>query len=179
MSFRQIRILCFSALVLFIPIDKNFRAQDVVKENNLKAVMIYNFTKFMRWPQEDSISTFKIFVMKGSNIVQPLRNIAEKRDFRGKKIVVREIENLNNIKDCGVLVLSDSSNNMLKTILSKAVESNILIVGSQEGLAEEGATVNFVKRDDTIRFEINVSTLKKTNIETNTQLLNLAVKLYN
>ena len=153
-------------------------SQDTAKEENLKAVMIYNFTKFMKWPQENIINNFNICVLAGNNIVKPLKDIALKRTTKGKDIIVKEIKSIEDINECCILVTNVISKIVLRDILEKAIEQNFLVIGNKEGLCEEGVPVNFVKINDKIRFEMNITSLKKLNIEANTQLLNLAVKIY-
>ena len=46
-------------------------------EDKLKAVFIYNFTKYIQWANNDTSGTFKIGVIGDSEIIIPLKKIGE------------------------------------------------------------------------------------------------------
>jgi hypothetical protein len=150
---------------------------DGVKLENVMAVYIYNFTKFLEWPKDDS-ENFYIYVLGKSNLIEPLNKIAEKEKVNGRKIVISELEDLNNLKSNSVLFLTAEEGNRLNAILKRTTEKNILTISNSEGLAYKGVCINFFIVDNKIKFEINRKAIEETGIIPNTRLLSLAVKVY-
>jgi hypothetical protein len=150
---------------------------DGAKSENVMAVYIYNFTKFLDWPNNDS-EYFYISVLGKSNLVEPLNNIAEKEKVKGRKIVISELDNVSNLKSNSILFLSAEEENKLHTILKKTSEKNILTVSNSEGFANKGVCINFFIADNKIKFEINRKAIEEAGIIPNTRLLSLAVKVY-
>jgi hypothetical protein len=60
-------------------------------------------------------------------------------------------------------------------VLDKFRGTDTLIVGETEGLAARGAAINFVIRDESVKFEINLKALKDAGIQAGSQLLRLAI----
>ncbi len=153
------------------------QVSDGVKSETVMAVYIYNFTKFLSWPTYDSES-FHISILGKNKIIEPLNKIAEKEKVNGKRIIINEIKDLNNLKNGSILFISTDDDNMLPSILKKAAEKKILTISSSKGFAGKGVCINFIFVDDKIKFEINQKAIEEAGIIPNTRLLSLALKVY-
>lgn len=149
---------------------------DGVKLETVMAVYIYNFTKFLEWPKNDS-EFFYISVLGKSKLIEPLNKIADKERVYGRKIIIDELEDLNNLKSNSVLFLTTEEESKLSTILKKTAGKNILTIGNSEGLANKGVCINFFVSENRIKFEINRKAIEEAGIIPNTRLLSLAVKI--
>lgn len=172
-TFRLFLIVVSFISYLYLPAQQS----DGVKFENIIAVYIYNFTKFLEWPNNDS-EFFYISVLGKSKITESLYKIAEKEKVNGKKIIIEEIKALNYLKNNSVLFISTDDDNMLPVILKKTTEKNILTISNSQGFANKGVCINFFLVDDKMKFEINRKAIKEAGIIPNTRLLSLAVKVY-
>ena len=59
------------------------------QEYKLKAVFIYHFTKYFQWSYSDTSGTFEIAIIGDSNIIDPLKEIAEKKLVKGRRIKIK------------------------------------------------------------------------------------------
>lgn len=150
---------------------------DGVKPENVMAVYIYNFTKFLEWNDNDSES-FYISVLGNSKIIEPLILIAQKEKINGKKIIIDKINNMNQLKNNSILFIPGEYDSYLQTIIKRAYEKNVLTISNSKGFASKGICINFFVADDKMKFEINKKAIENAGITPNTRLLSLAYKVY-
>lgn len=173
-----IRIIFFLfALITLISSNTTGQTNSATLENIL-SVYIYNFTKFIEWPPNNS-NDFKICVWGESDIIDPLNIIAEKEKVNGKKIVIDKVKNISDLYNCNILFMGEESEYSINKILENIKGKNILLITNSKGLAKQGAGINFLQVDDKIKFEINKTALDENKIIPNSRLLSLAVRIYN
>lgn len=165
-------------LIFFTIFSLCMVAQDAVAEENVKAVLIYNFTKFLNWPEGEIGDTFNIGVIGNPKIADALNTISQKQSMKNKSAKVVEINSLNEVSKLNLVFLSKESKTSIVSLLDRIKNKPILIISDIEGAAKMGVCINLIKRDDKLKFEINITSLKKHNIQPNTQLINLAYNLY-
>ncbi len=74
-KYMQLFLITFLLFIFSAPAQM---ADDISREDQIKAVFIYNFTKYIQWPESDTSEVFIIGVLGNSNLVIPLRRIAQK-----------------------------------------------------------------------------------------------------
>lgn len=144
-------------------------------EYEVKAVFLYNFTRYLEWPEEKDDEAFTIAVLGESPIVEPLRAIAAKKTIGRKPIVVRPCSKVEEIGRPRILFVAKSAVLRLPGVLEKTQGTSILTVGEAEGLGSRGVAVNFVLRDGAVKFEMNERAFKAAGIHVGSQLLKLAI----
>jgi len=151
-------------------------AQDAsASEAAVKAVFLFNFTRYLEWPGDNGPAFCPIAVLGDSGIFASLQEIAEKKTADSRPIEVRQYEKIEDAGFPRILFISDSASARFPEVLKRFRGTDTLIVGETEGLAERGAAVNFVIREETVKFEINVRALKEAGIRASSQLLKLAI----
>lgn len=171
-------LLAFLVLTLVFPpaAPALVKVQDLsASEAAVKAVFLFNFTRYLEWPEDNGLAYCPIAVLGDSGIFAPLQEIAEKKTAGSTPIQVRRYEEIEDVGLPRILYVSDSAASRLPEILEKFRGTDTLIVGETEGLASRGAAVNFVLRNETVKFEINVKALKDAGIRISSQLLKLAI----
>ncbi len=146
-------------------------------ENKIKAVFVYNFTKYIEWVDDDTTDSFEIGIIGDSDIIFPLQEIAEKALVNKRKIEVIHFQDIQDINSCNILYISASDADELRDILKKIDDRNILTISDSTGFALEGVAINFVIIDGKVKFEINISVINKTGLLVSSQLLRLAILL--
>lgn len=143
-------------------------------EDKTKAVFMYHFTKYIRWPGQDSSQTFTIAILGASGIVLPLKEIEKKKTVKDKRIKILPLEELPDTLNCHILFVSKEHEDLLPDILKKARLRNILTIGATKGFGEKGVAINFLVDKGKIKFEINGRALDALNLKVSSQLLKLA-----
>lgn len=177
MIFKFSIIFVFSA-GLFLNFEVLYFLEGEVKEYDLKAAFLYHFTKYFDWQGLDEIQFFEIDVLGESEIIEPLKEIGEKKLFYGKPLKVKKIKTLEEIEKPQMVFISKFSKFEISEVLKKAENQKTLIVGEEEGLCLKGVAVNFVIIDGNLKFEINERALKIAGIKPSSQIMKLAVSIF-
>jgi len=158
-----------------VPAGETLVTDTSVSEAAVKAVFLFHFMRYLQWPGELDRELCPIVVLGDSAIWEPLQEIAAKKTNGSVLLRVRRCAELKDTGRPRILFLSDSSAFLLPETLEKFRGTSVLVVGETEGLARRGAAINFVLRDDRVKFEINLEALKKAGIQAGSQLLRLAI----
>lgn len=177
------RIFGLIILIFFLNISSEaqpfFYLEKEVKEYDLKAVFIYNFIRYFDWQDFEDKDFFEICILGKSDILDPLKKIAKEKFALGKPIKIRNIETLEEIGNPQILFISKYSNFEIQKILEKVKNFKVLTVGEEEGLCYKGVSINFVIREENLKFEINEKSLREAGIKPSSQILKLAVFILN
>jgi len=171
---KKIRFL-FSIIIFALPILILADDKGVSLEDKTKAVFIYNFMKYIQWPDDDTTRPFCIAVIGKSGIIAPLKEIEKKKTVRNRKIEVKQVQNITDIDTCHILFISKSEKKRLQDILDSTHHRNILTVSDAEGFSERGVVITFRIINDKIRFQINSTALDTLTLRVSSQLLKLAL----
>lgn len=166
-------------------------------EYKVKAAFLYNFTKFVDWPDEKIADANKPIIIgiiddnPSEEVYEPL----EKKSVKGRQIQIkyfREIvlpsdpeeddeeryhDTIQSLKDCHVLFICDPLSQKHTNVIRVIRGANVLTIGESSQFILKGGIVNFVKRDQKIRFEINLATAREANLKIRSGLLKLAVRV--
>jgi len=161
--------------------DGALRAQDSPdadgKAAQLKAVFIYQFTKYVKWPADASQGPFVVGVLGETPVEPVLRAVAAKRTVDGRKLVVKRFNGTDFNGGAHILFVGKGgwSGKDFPKLLDKLRGKPCLTVGDTPGLAVRGAHINFVLRKTRMKFELNLQTLGKTPLKVSSQLKKLAI----
>jgi hypothetical protein len=143
-------------------------------EYRVKAAFIYNFTKFVEWPQTafENNSDFIILSVAPNNdpdsdVFFSLNN----KTVGGKKIKVRICDDIKDIGDCHILFLDSTDPKYIQDVLRTVRDKNVLTVGHIRGFIQEGGIINFFIKDGKLRFEVNLDAAKHSGIRLGSQIL--------
>ncbi len=168
------KLLTVCAMIFLYVSSVTLNAQSN-RESPLKAVFIYNFTKFVSWNETESSDEFLIGVLGETDVSDYLQDISKKKDVMGKRIVIYHFEKPEDVTPCNILFFSEEQ--MVKTpqLLHTLNLNNTLTVGEIRDFATMGGAINFVIISDRIRFEVNQAALDRAGLTTSSELLKLAI----
>lgn len=145
-------------------------------EYRIKAAFLYNFTKFVKWPEKafaNAASPIKICILGDSPFGTSLEAI-ENKTAAGRKFVIFEVKSVDDIDDCHVLFISNGSEKEFFNSIEHIQQKNILTVGDKQGLARKGSVINFIVVNNKVQFEINTKSAERANLKISSQLLKIA-----
>ena len=143
--------------------------------NQYKAVFIYNFVDFVEWPDEERPGPLKIAILGDSPVAEPLREIAEIRRTRGRRLQLDSYKGIEDLRDCHALFIAPEYAPSFEAIRQHLGRQSVLTIGNSAGLATRGAGISFVLIDGRLRFEINRKALTRAGLQASSQLLKLAI----
>lgn len=140
----------------------------------VKAVFLYNFTKYFKWPESMKSGNFIIQVVGvNASLSQELNKMASSKQIGNQKL---EIKNSSSIDETPhIIFILNESSDMLKEISSKYKGKGSLIVTEKNGLAKSGSAINFVVIDNIQKFEYNKNNAVKEGLKTGDGLNSLAI----
>ncbi len=150
---------------------------EVRLENKIKAAYLYNFTKFIRWPELPEQS-FNICTV-GTDEVTALLVSLESRKAQGKPIHLYHFHSPDKINiSCQILYLSKDfpASSILQqhgVLLVKSI-NHALTVSSQPFFVRQGGMIGFVLVDQRVRLQVNLAVLKQNGLEISAKLLEVA-----
>ena len=149
-------------------------------EPQIEAAYLYNFGKFVTWPNTSGVSTGEVFeiCVLGKDPFGPILDATVAGESIGdKKIATRKISNLQESSHCRVLFISSSEESRLKPVLAAAKSCGALTVSDMPHFADKGGMIQFVPRDNKIRFEVNLPATEEAGLTLSSELLKVAVKV--
>ena len=148
----------------------------LLREYQIKAAFLYNFVKFVEWPDEalpDPSAPIALCVLGEDPFGVALESINDKT-VKGRQLMVKRFVGLQDLKVCHILFISPSEEKDLAQILASLKNSSILTVGETEGFTQFGGIISFTMESNKIRFEINEDAAGRAGLKISSKLLNLA-----
>ena len=158
--------------VIFIGI---LHAAGSPSENQLKVAYLYNFTKFVKWPEHAFANQqvpFHLCVL-GQDPFGPLLDILSKKKVRGRALFVKRLSEPQTTTTCHLLFISSSKSSRLAGIFNTIQHKPILTVGDRPNFANQGGMVNFVREGDSLRFEINRQAAQQAKLKISSKMLQI------
>ena len=190
------KLIIFSIILSGIPlaaIGQNKTSQEL--EYKLKAAFLYNFIKFVDWPEEkDAGDKGKIIIgIIGKNDYKDAFEPVKDKKIKNLETVVKYFNSINELeknkselnkasedmKKCHLLFVCSSEKNNLEDIINIVKNNNVLMVGETEDFLKAGGIINFLLEDNKVRFEINLVAARQSKLTIRSQLLRLATKVIN
>lgn len=135
-----------------------------------QALYIYNFTKYIQWPNADEPLVIGVLGSGAINL-ELEKMINSKGDNKLRFLKLSSFDNLN---DCNIIFLAKDQEKNLELVLEKTKGKSILIISENEKSAERGAGIGFFLEDDKLRFSINKSAIEARKMKISSSLLVLA-----
>jgi hypothetical protein len=149
---------------------------DKFQEYQVKAAFLYNFARFVEWPNgafPDGQSPFVLAVIGKDPFGESL-DLLKGKTVGNREIAIKRIADIDRLGNCHLLFISDSEKDRLKPILRKAESARMLAVSDLKGFCEAGGHIAFYIEDNRIRFEINNDDAQRNGFKISSQLLKLA-----
>jgi hypothetical protein len=167
----------YSLLFVLAFTSLSFQQQPNFDPNaKVKAVFLYNFTKYFEWPEKMKTGNFIIQVVgTNSSLSQELNKMASSKQVGNQKIEIKTSSNLDGAGQAHIIFLLSESSDLLKDVSSKYKGKGTLIVTEKIGMAKAGSAINFVVAENKQRFEYNENNAVKAGLKTGDGLNSLAI----
>lgn len=144
-------------------------------EAEIKAAYVYNFGKFIEWPEKQRTpgTPFVVCHTRLAPAFQTALAALEKRVLDGQTVTLKLVNQEETLKACHILVVDDTERNPSRWI-DKVASQPILLVGDGENFARDGGALAFVAMEGRIQFAANTDALARSQLKAKAQLLKLA-----
>lgn len=166
------------ALLLFILLTapNAFGEPKGYSEYKIKAGYIYNFARFIKWPEksfESHPSSFLLCLIEGDPFGSQFNRV-EGKSITGKKLTIKRLKTDDNLKQCQILFIPSAKETQMSSIINSLDDSHVLTVGDIQDFHQVGGMVGLIKKDDQVKLEINLKATKQRELRINAKLLEIA-----
>ncbi len=152
-------------------------AQSDLTEYQVKAAFLFNFTKFVEWPDgsfEDAQAPIVVGIIGDDPFGDDLGRIIAGQKVQGRSLVIRRERWGDDLRRCHVLFVSASEHEHTSRILGGVQSAGVLTVSDMEGFAEAGGVIEFVIERNRVRFIVNLDAANQSKLRVSAKLLALA-----
>jgi hypothetical protein len=152
-------------------------ASNVSLEYQVKAAYLFNFARFVRWPDTAFAapdSPFVIGVIGQNPFGEFLKGEVDGRTIEGRPVEVRVCDTPEQAAACHIVFIPHSAGDRLASLLSFLRGKHVLTVGEDRSFIRGGGLVNFFLRNDTVQFEINLDAAEEEGFDVSSQMLQFA-----
>ena len=143
-------------------------------ESHVKAAFLYNFAKFIQWPESDRSTTLVVGVVGRSPFNDVFEAVVTGKSVNGREIVVRQFQIDDDPKTFHIIFIGVSEARRTADILLRVGGASVLTVGETPHFLTEGGIVQFYIRENRVRFDINSAGANQAGLRISSQLLSLA-----
>lgn len=142
----------------------------------IKAVFIYNFTRYFEWPSKNG--NFVIALCgDNANLVTELNKMASTKLVGDQKIEIKTVSTIKEAEKANILFLMPDKSGNLADALTKAKGKGTLVITEKNGLAKVGSTINFIIQENKQKFELNKASAAKAGLKVSSTLDQLAAEV--
>ena len=145
-------------------------------EYQVKAVFLYNFAKFVEWPEavfSGPDAPIVIGVVGESPFGTALELAVKGETVKGRKLLLKQFSSEDSLTSCHILFISRSERERIPALLEKLGKAPVLTVADSEGFTTRGGMINFVLQEKNIRFDIDPGAAERAGLKISSRLLNL------
>lgn len=168
------RVICSLFLIAYAA---SFLAYS--QNEKFKALFMYNFTKYIEWPASQRQGDFVIGVLGNSPLTKELETIAGKQKVGVQNIIVKTYGSVDEIGNCNILYVPPSKSSQISFVVNKLSNRTTLLITDKEGLALQGAGINYVMDGDKLKYEVNKNNIEKRGLTVSNALLALGIIVSN
>jgi hypothetical protein len=164
---------CAAALLL---VSAAASSQPEADEARVKAAFLYNFTRFVEWPDSAFAapsSPFVVCVFADADFRRTLEATLQGEQVRGRTISIGPPDP-QDVRACHMLYVSMAESPRQARILSGLRQSPVLSVGEGRRFLEQGGLIAFLIENDRVRFAINKRGADTAGLTVKSQLLRVA-----
>jgi YfiR/HmsC-like len=146
-------------------------------EYQVKAAFLFNFTKFIDWPDAafaDAHAPIVLGIVGDDPFGSDLEQIVAGQLVKGRAISIRKYRLGEDLRHCQILFVGDSEQAHIPNILLSVQGASVLTVSDVDQFANAGGTVQFVVEQSRVHFIVNWDAAARVHLEISAKLLALA-----
>lgn len=165
------KVVLFFAVLLAVS-----AAQAQERPNHeIHAAMVFNFIKYVQWPDEGSGGDFVVGVMGEDDVFNTLKTWYDGKPKGAKKYVVKKLASAEEAATCHVVYLGKNKSKEFENIKNIITGKSVLTVTDGSGLGQKGSCINFKVVDGKLKWELNQGTFTSSNLKVSGQLSSMSI----
>lgn len=168
------RLACVLLALLLAATIAPARADDPSSE--LMAAYVYNFARFVEWPAAQFLSKKSPLILctPDTDALDGHLLRIHGRMAKNRRVVVRIVDEGNDLADCHLLFLPKQEDVFSVTLLETAADKPLLTISNAPGFTESGGMIGLFVQADRVHFDINRELTQSVGLRVSSRLLALA-----
>ena len=143
-------------------------------EYEIKAAYLYNFSKFIEWPNTGALNSVTICIYGKDPFGGFLDDAVRGKLVHGLPLAIRRLPAGEESWDqCQVLFLGISNSTRLEAILRRLEGRSIVTIGESGSFAEAGGMIGLVVDHGRVRFDVNVAAITAARLQISSRMVEL------
>jgi hypothetical protein len=168
----KLKNLTFTLLIIFIFSSQTFGQDYQQAQSRLKAIFVYNFLKYVEWPEFNSANEVTICLLGEDAIFAELNKLAASKTVQNRKIIINKISSTSNCSTCDLLFLDSSAG--VKVDGDERPDGCTKFIVTDNDFNESVSNINLRYKDNRLGFEINSVLCEQNGFRLSSQLKSLA-----
>ena len=143
--------------------------------HEVHSMMVYNFTKYVQWPDHAGGGEFVIGVVGNTDIYNTLNGWYGGKPRGTKTYIIKKFNSAADVTECHVLYIDKSKSGEFDNVNDKLKGKGTLIITDKSGLGEQGSSINFKLVDNKLKFELNQKAIEASNLKVSGALSSMAI----
>jgi hypothetical protein len=147
------------------------------REYQVKAVFLFNFTRFVDWPAAafaDAQQPIVICILGDDPFGSYLDDTVRGEKVDNRSLVVRRLQHVDDFDACQILFVSGSEAGRVEEVVALLKGRSILTVSDADAFGKRGGMVRFVAENNRIRLRVNVAAARAAGLTISSKLLRVA-----
>ncbi len=163
-----------SSIVLLCFLSIQVQAIESASEIQLKIIYLYNFSRFVQWPEpKREMNTFNYCTYPRNPFGKILFQL-ENRKIQHQNIKIKELEEIDDIQSCHVVFIDALSNVNLEKVILIAKQHYVLTISDQSNFVDKEGMIQLYVEKDKIRFKLNFNSSQAAFLTIDSKLIKLA-----
>ena len=170
---------CFSLLVMIVMSTTDVVAQTLPDDNTvaiIRANYLYQFANNSDWPSEHKKGPFVVGVAGNSDVFDIMAAKYSSKPIGSQLLSVISGNEISTSQRVHVLFVDRSRKADIARFVKDFKGKNTLIVTNWEGALSQGAHINFLSIDGSIRFEMNKAGMLESSITPGVKIVQWAIQ---
>lgn len=147
------------------------------QQSKVRAIFLLQFARYATWPIEENDQSFVMTVVGSDDVASELRTITRGKTIKGRTIDIVTSTSARNLPKSDVIYLGEEFADKTQKVIDDQYGRRTLVVGSKEGMCEQGAQVALTEEGNKIGFEWSKRNVDRGGVRVNPKVLLMGKEL--
>ena len=152
-------------------------AQTEKPMHEIHAQMIYNFIKYIQWPNDTEPGEFVVGIIGEDDVFNYLKGYYDGKPKGAKKYSIRKLSSAEESAVCSVVYIGKNKSGQFENIKNTVAGKPVLTITDSFNLGKKGSCINFKVLDGKLKFELNQASVTASTLKVASQLSSMAIVL--
>jgi hypothetical protein len=144
---------------------------------DVEAVYLFDFGKFVRWPDNAASGPMEICVAGPQVVAGGVQSLIANERVDSRALAVHRVQRPEDAAGCSILFIDSSEKNRAAELLAAVADKPTLTVSDLPDFLDHGGMIQFLLISKRVRFAVNLRPVTRSNLSLSSELLKVAVSV--